>query len=87
MYEVVRVDGKVMGARRLSDGTSFPLVATNRHARDFMEWNAQQPEPLDLLDQPGKPKRTRDEKLADLRKLKPEEREALLLELLADRME
>lgn len=34
-----------------------------------------------------KPEKTKAEKLADLKRLKPEEREALLLELLADRME
>lgn len=43
---------------------------------------------LDIADAVASEKpKTRAERVADLRKLKPEEREALLLELLAERME
>lgn len=40
--------GKVSGIRRLPDGAFIPLAPDNSDFQQFLAWNAQQAEPLDL---------------------------------------
>lgn len=54
MYEVKRLNGIVAHILR-ADGTCIPRALDNRDYREFLEWNAAQPTPLDLSDKPPDP--------------------------------
>lgn len=53
MYEITRKDGIVTGVRRIKDG-AWSSIGGRIH-EEFLEWNAKQPVPLDLSDQPPEP--------------------------------
>jgi hypothetical protein len=86
MYEVKRVQGKVVGIKRLADGANIPIAPGNSDYHAFQKWNAAQPVPLDLGDQAWKPVRVLRplaDIAADIAALRPPDRERLLNHLAA----
>jgi hypothetical protein len=64
MYELIYNlgTGVVNGLKRLSDNASIPICEDNSDYQDFLAWNKEQKEPLDLKStiEPIKPLPVRD---------------------------
>ena len=55
MYKRLYLNGKFVGVLRELDSAQIQASLDNRDYREFLDWNAKQPVPLDLSDKPPEP--------------------------------